>query len=267
MQETLPKGVVIAGPLTPTVEAVLTPTALAFLADLQRKFNSHREQLLARRVERQKSIDAGETPSFLPETVEIRQSEWQVAPAPDDLNDRRVEITGPTERKMMINALNQATRSLPPPPEENKVIPFSEDERAFSTLQGKLRWICQKLGHQVMFVLDDFDQVLEIGPLNMLEQLNVLRSDGNRGFLSYLVITKRLPHILGQNHPLANNSKFYDLFRHHIYALEPYAKGDAMRMLEHLNQIADNKLADSDLEQIYQFAGGHESHGLVQCQA
>jgi hypothetical protein len=158
---------------------------------------------------------------------------------------------------MMGSALSQATQDLPPPPEDSNVIPFSEDERALKTLQERLKWICQKLGHQVMFILDDFDQVLEIGPLAMLEQLNGLRSEGNRGFLSYLIFTKRLPHILGRNLPLENKSKFYDLFRHNIYALAPYSQGDAIRMLQHLNQIAGNRLADNHLEQIYRLAGGH----------
>jgi hypothetical protein len=159
--------------------------------------------------------------------------------------------------KMMVEALDQATTELSPPQEDRKVIPFSGDERAFKTLQTRLKWLCQELGRQVMFVLDDFDRVLEVGPLAMLEQLNGLRSDDNREFLSYLIFTKRLPHILGKNHPLENKSKFYDLFRHNIYALEPYTQNDAMQMLRHLNEIARNPLSDSDLEQIYRLAGGH----------
>jgi ABC-type dipeptide/oligopeptide/nickel transport system ATPase component len=159
--------------------------------------------------------------------------------------------------KMMVEALDQATTELSPPQEDRKVIPFSGDERAFKTLQTRLKWLCQELGHQVMFVLDDFDRVLEVGPLAMLEQLDGLRSDDNREFLSYLVFTKRLPHILGQNHPLENKSKFYDLFRPNIYALEPYTQNDAMQMLRHLNGVAGNPLSDSDLEQIYQLVGGH----------
>ncbi len=160
--------------------------------------------------------------------------------------------------KLMTQALNQASQELSPPPEEdNKIIPISEDERAWQALQGRLRWVCQELGHQVMFVLDDFDRVLSTGPLAMLEQLNGLRSEGNRGFLSYLVFTKQLPHILGQRHSIENKSKFYDLFRHNVYALGPYARDDAMRMLRHLNEMADSPLPDSHLDQIYQLAGGH----------
>lgn len=105
-----PEGVQLCGAMTPSVEAVLTTDALAFVADLHRKFNPTRMALLARRAERQIAIDNGHLPDFLPETVAVRTSAWQVAPAPADLNDRRVEITGPTERKMMINALNSGAK-------------------------------------------------------------------------------------------------------------------------------------------------------------
>jgi malate synthase len=85
---------------------VLTPEALDFVAALHAEFDGQRRALLARRGERQTALDAGELPAFLTETRELRAAEWQVAPAPKDLTDRRVEITGPVERKMMINALN-----------------------------------------------------------------------------------------------------------------------------------------------------------------
>jgi len=102
----LPAGVTIDGALKPGFEKVLTKEAIAFVADLQRKFNGRREELLALRVERQKRLDAGEKPDFLPETAKIRESDWTVAPLPKDILDRRVEITGPVDRKMIINALN-----------------------------------------------------------------------------------------------------------------------------------------------------------------
>ena len=110
MTISLPDGVQIVGPISPQVEEVLTPDALAFVAELHRTFNPRRQALLAARIERQAQIDQGMTPGFLPETVDIREGEWQVGPAPADLNDRRVEITGPTERKMMINALNSGAK-------------------------------------------------------------------------------------------------------------------------------------------------------------
>jgi malate synthase len=85
---------------------VLTPDALVFLEKLEHEFGARRCELLDARTERQKEIDAGHMPDFLAATAGIRGSEWQVAPVPDDLQSRRVEITGPTDRKMMINALN-----------------------------------------------------------------------------------------------------------------------------------------------------------------
>ena len=101
-----PEGVRVTGPMTPEFEAVLTPEALALVADLDRRFRGRRRELLARRAARQQELDAGRLPDFLPETREIREGEWRVAPIPADLRDRRVEITGPVDRKMVINALN-----------------------------------------------------------------------------------------------------------------------------------------------------------------
>ena len=106
----LPRGVEVAGPWTASADRVLTTEALAFLADLQREFGGERELLLAKREERQARIDAGELPDFLPHTREIREGDWKVSPPPAALLDRRVEITGPVERKMMINALNSGAR-------------------------------------------------------------------------------------------------------------------------------------------------------------
>jgi malate synthase len=91
-------------------EEILSAEALAFVAELHRRFDGTRRELLAARAERQTRIDAGELPDFLPETREIRESDWRVAPVPADLQDRRVEITGPVDRKMVINALNSGAR-------------------------------------------------------------------------------------------------------------------------------------------------------------
>jgi len=100
----------VKGPVAGRVGEVLTPAALDFVGSLQREFGPRREQLLRARDERQGRIDAGEMPDFLPATKSVRESEWLVAPAPKDLQDRRVEITGPTDRKMLINALNSGAR-------------------------------------------------------------------------------------------------------------------------------------------------------------
>jgi malate synthase len=103
-------GVEVTGPTVPGSERVLTPEALAFVADLQRRFGPLRHDLLMRRQQRQAALDAGERPDFLASTHEIREAAWTVAPAPADFDDRRVEITGPAEPKMMINALNSGAR-------------------------------------------------------------------------------------------------------------------------------------------------------------
>src|SRR5258706_12098428 len=106
MSDPLPQGVSISGRITPEFAQILTPEALALIAKLQRQFGARREELLARRAARQKEFDAGKLPDFLPETKDIRAADWTIAPQPKDMLDRRVEITGPTDRKMVINALN-----------------------------------------------------------------------------------------------------------------------------------------------------------------
>jgi malate synthase len=100
------KGVVISAAMRPGDEKVLTPEAIDFAVELEREFGAERRRLLARRADVQRRLDAGWKPDFLPETAAIREDDWRVAPIPRDLQDRRVEITGPTDRKMVINALN-----------------------------------------------------------------------------------------------------------------------------------------------------------------
>jgi malate synthase len=102
----LPEGIEILGKVTPQFAEILTPQALGFVAKLARKFEARRRELMLMRVRRQAEFDAGKLPDFLPETRAIREGDWTVAPVPHDLQDRRVEITGPTDRKMVINALN-----------------------------------------------------------------------------------------------------------------------------------------------------------------
>jgi malate synthase len=104
------EGVRAAGPARAELSAVLEPGALAFVAALERRFGARRRELLAARVERQARLDAGERPDFPAETAELRRSAWTVRPAPADLRDRRVEITGPVDRKMVINALNSGAK-------------------------------------------------------------------------------------------------------------------------------------------------------------
>jgi malate synthase len=104
------EGVQVRGSVEGRAGDILTPDALRFVAELQREFGATRNLLLRRRRERQAQLDAGALPDFLPETNEIREGDWSIAPIPDDLRDRRVEITGPTDRKMVINALNSGAR-------------------------------------------------------------------------------------------------------------------------------------------------------------
>ncbi len=100
----------ISGAFRPAFAEILTPEALRFLIALHQKFNTRRKELLARREQRQQEIDTGQLPDFLTETRSVRESDWQVAPLPPDLLDRRVEITGPVDRKMVINALNSGAK-------------------------------------------------------------------------------------------------------------------------------------------------------------
>src|SRR6184192_3270157 len=106
----LPSGVEVLGEITPAFSEILTPEALAFVAKLQRQFGTRRRQCLQRREERQRRLDHGEGLDFLPETKQIREGDWKCAPIPGDIQDRRVEITGPTDRKMVINALNSGAK-------------------------------------------------------------------------------------------------------------------------------------------------------------
>lgn len=102
----LSEGIAIHGPMPAEYHSILTPQAVTFIAKLARKFEARRQDLMAQRARRQIEFDAGRLPDFLPETLSIRDSEWTVGPIPADLQNRRVEITGPTDRKMVINALN-----------------------------------------------------------------------------------------------------------------------------------------------------------------
>jgi malate synthase len=122
----------VIGPESGEFAEILTPEALRFLAKLVREFAPTRERLLRARVERQKNISAGRLPDFLPETEEIRRGDWTVAPIPADLRDRRVEITGPVDRKMVINALNSGA---------NVFMADFEDSNSptwFNTIQGQV---------------------------------------------------------------------------------------------------------------------------------
>ena len=111
MNITLPQGMQINAPILPGFETILTLPALELVAKLHRAFEPRRQQLLAARVVRASALDAGERPDFLAETKHIRDGDWKISPVPPALHLRRVEITGPVEAKMVINAFNSGADS------------------------------------------------------------------------------------------------------------------------------------------------------------
>jgi len=110
MHLSLPTGTELRGEVTPAFAEILTPDAVAFTAKLHREFRTARAECLARRQDRQRQLDRGGSLDFLPGTKNVRDGDWVCAPIPADLRDRRVEITGPTDRKMVINALNSGAK-------------------------------------------------------------------------------------------------------------------------------------------------------------
>ena len=100
----------ITGVTTSAFEEILTPGALAFIEKLETRFGERRKELLGNRKKRQKDIDVAIFPNFLSETEQVRNGKWSISPVKDDLQDRRVEITGPVDRKMIINALNSGVK-------------------------------------------------------------------------------------------------------------------------------------------------------------
>jgi malate synthase len=103
---TYAEGIEFTAEIPDEFAQILTPEAVAFVAKLSREYGGRVDDLLQERAERQERINAGEMPDFLPETRDVREGDWRIAPIPDDLQDRRVELTGPPDRKMTINALN-----------------------------------------------------------------------------------------------------------------------------------------------------------------
>lgn len=108
--QTITESVSIKGELTETQKQILNPEALDFIAKLHKNFDTKRQELLTKREERQKEINNGQFPTFLAETKEIREGDWKAADIPSDIQDRRTEITGPVDRKMVINALNSGAK-------------------------------------------------------------------------------------------------------------------------------------------------------------
>jgi malate synthase len=175
-------GVLITAPMHPRFEEILTPQALEFVAKLHRRFEPRRQELLAARVERQARFDAGEKPDFLPQTREIREGDWQIAPLPPALVQRRVEITGPaSDRKMVVNAFNSGADSYMTDFED------ANSPNWFNQIQGQIN-IYDAIRRQIDFVaengkayrLNDKVAVLQIRPRGWhLDEKHVL-IDGQR---------------------------------------------------------------------------------------
>ncbi|HEX3640601.1 MAG TPA: malate synthase A, partial [Ktedonobacteraceae bacterium] len=105
-------GIEVIAAIPSDFAEILTPEALNFVAKLARTFERRRQELLQLRVQRQTEVDVGKLPDFLPETEHIRQADWTIAPLPADLLDRRVELTGSADRKMIINGLNSGAKTF-----------------------------------------------------------------------------------------------------------------------------------------------------------
>ena len=106
------EGIEITAPIPSEFAEILTPEAMNFVAKLARTFEGRRQELLQRRMQRQAEIDAGKLPNFLPETEHIRQANWTISPLPADIQDRRIELTGSADRKIIINGLNSGAKTF-----------------------------------------------------------------------------------------------------------------------------------------------------------
>jgi len=178
MEQAISEKLKIVGELTEDAKEILTPEALEFIVSLHEKFNERRKGLLQNRQERQQRLDAGEKLDFLQETKEIREGNWTIAPLPEDLKDRRVEITGPAvDRKMVINALNSGAKMFmacfedaSTPTWENMI---AGQINMRDSIRGTIQYIQPKTGKQ--YTLNKNTAVLLVRPrgLHLLEK-NVL---------------------------------------------------------------------------------------------
>ena len=176
------KRVELLVPSRPSYADILTPEALGFVAVLEQQFGARRRELLANRGEIQARLDAGERPDFLAETAHIREMDWTVASPPSDLNDRRVEITGPPDRKMIINALNSGAKVFMADFEDACTPTWTNllegQVNLRDAVRGTIEWRDPQSGNQ--YCLGDTPATLVVRPRNwhLLEQH--LRIDGER---------------------------------------------------------------------------------------
>jgi len=176
----LPQGVTINAEITPEFAEILTPDALALVAKLSRAFEPRRQELLAARVERAKRLDAGERPDFLPETKSIREGDWKIAPVPEALYCRRVEITGPVDAKMVINAFNSGADSYMTDFEDSNSPSWSNQIQGQINLKAAIRRTLTLQQGQKTYKLNDKIATLQVRPRGWhLDEKHVL-VDGKR---------------------------------------------------------------------------------------
>lgn len=176
----LPSGVQVNAPILPGFETILTTDALELVARLHRAFEPRRQELLAARVERAKRLDAGERPDFLPSTAHIRAGDWKVAPIPKALHCRRVEITGPVEAKMVINAFNSGADSYMTDFEDSNSPSWSNQIQGQINLMQAIRRTLKLEAKGKVYQLNDKVATLQVRPRGWhLDEKHVL-VDGQR---------------------------------------------------------------------------------------
>ncbi|MCK9685892.1 malate synthase A [Scleromatobacter humisilvae] len=176
----LPQGMTISGAIQPGFDAILTPEALAFVADLHRTFEGRRQELLAARVERTARLDAGERPDFLASTAHIRAGDWKVAPLPEALACRRVEITGPVDAKMVINAFNSGADSYMTDFEDSNAPKWENQIQGQINLAAAIRRTLTLESNGKSYKLNDRIATLQVRPRGWhLDEKHVL-VDGQR---------------------------------------------------------------------------------------
>ncbi|MDR2239794.1 MAG: malate synthase A [Zoogloeaceae bacterium] len=180
MSLALPAGVRVDAPLHPRFDEILTPEALAFLAKLHRAFEPRRQELLKKRIERQTRIDAGEMPDFLPETKHIREGDWKIAPLPKALECRRVEITGPVERKMIINAFNSGADSYMTDFEDSNSPNWFNQVQGQVNMKDAIRRVISVESGGKTYKLNDEVATLQIRPRGWHLDEKHVRVDGGR---------------------------------------------------------------------------------------
>ena len=180
MSQAIPAGVEIKAEVTPAFAEILTPDALALIAKLHRAFEPRRQELLAKRVERAKRLDAGERPDFLAETKSVREGDWKIASLPKDLLCRRVEITGPVDRKMVINALNSGADSFMADFEDSNTPNWFNQVQGQINMKDAIRRTISLDSNGKHYKLNDKVAVLLVRPRGWhLDEKHVL-VDGNR---------------------------------------------------------------------------------------